>query len=488
MSIYDDTHLDFDIADGAIFTIQGDTVEAYIDDLNAGTTDTPNADLHVIAGGTLNVESGATFSLDNTAIINGTSNINGTLSLNSDITVGSTGVLIIDGGTVTTSGGNILIEEGGSVVIRNNGQLNMQTASNSFQVDGTLSFESGGTMNAIEDIEIGATGRLSLGGSTNLTVEDVTSDTGGVIDIAAYATLSATTTFLNNQVSLMGETNIAGTHNVPQNLDKGTVNLTGSGELNVGNELRLLFDGSLVIESNSTINAFSLSATNNLADVSIDVGGDAVFDVVFIQSVATISVEGEIQVSGDFKVTNENSTIDGTGELVVYGTATIDENVEVHSFTDCGDGDTCGGGDALPVTWQTFYATLENRKVSLLWSTAKELNNLGFEMQASLDGIEFDSIAFVPGNGTTEQQQDYHFTVNRIMPHQYYRLRQIDIDGAEDFSKTIYMEIEFPKAIVVFPNPVKDELHFSGDPNLPMTVMIISVEGKLLLNETGSLL
>jgi len=41
-------------------------------------------------------------------------------------------------------------------------------------------------------------------------------------------------------------------------------------------------------------------------------------------------------------------------------------------------------GPALPVELQSFTAVIQNKNVTLNWSTASENNNLGFEIQRSL--------------------------------------------------------------------------------------------------------
>ena len=91
---------------------------------------------------------------------------------------------------------------------------------------------------------------------------------------------------------------------------------------------------------------------------------------------------------------------------------------------------------ALPVTLLSFTATLQNTETVLLqWSTAMELNNDYFTIQRSVDGVNFEDLEVVDGNGTHNgilnyQRYDYH----ALSGISYYRLKQTDFDGRISFS------------------------------------------------------
>jgi hypothetical protein len=79
-----------------------------------------------------------------------------------------------------------------------------------------------------------------------------------------------------------------------------------------------------------------------------------------------------------------------------------------------------------------FTAALEGDEAVLVWTTASEENNAGFDVERSLDGGAFERLGFVEGAGTTETARQYRFT-DRALPFDAdvaaYRLRQIDTDG-----------------------------------------------------------
>ena len=84
----------------------------------------------------------------------------------------------------------------------------------------------------------------------------------------------------------------------------------------------------------------------------------------------------------------------------------------------------------LPVTVNSFAATLNKDIVLLDWSTSQEINNKFFTVEKSTDGNSFSFLAKVNGAGNSSVTKKYH--LNDLQPADginYYRLSQTDIDG-----------------------------------------------------------
>ena len=109
----------------------------------------------------------------------------------------------------------------------------------------------------------------------------------------------------------------------------------------------------------------------------------------------------------------------------------------------------------LPVNLISFTAIKSGKQVQLTWITASELNNKGFEVQRSSNGSNYISIGFVNGNGTTSQENTYHFTdQSPLAGKNYYRLKQIDIDNRVTYSSTRRIDMDAERQEVqLFPNP-----------------------------------
>ena len=118
----------------------------------------------------------------------------------------------------------------------------------------------------------------------------------------------------------------------------------------------------------------------------------------------------------------------------------------------------------------TYFAAFYNNigTVELIWITATELNNKGFEIERLQNSRitkfqDWITIGFVEGNGTTTEQQSYSFidpvsgTGKNLSAGKYqYRLKQIDFDGSFEYSQIIEAVVESPTKFSLeqnYPNP-----------------------------------
>ena len=115
----------------------------------------------------------------------------------------------------------------------------------------------------------------------------------------------------------------------------------------------------------------------------------------------------------------------------------------------------------LPVELISFKASVNNNKVKLNWTTATEVNNLGYEIQRSqkLSNKEnnWEKIGFVEGHGNSTTTNTYQFTDTNLKDGKYnYRLKQIDLDGSFTYSNTVEVNLNAPIKFSLsqnYPNP-----------------------------------
>jgi hypothetical protein len=116
--------------------------------------------------------------------------------------------------------------------------------------------------------------------------------------------------------------------------------------------------------------------------------------------------------------------------------------------------------DPIPVELLAFNASIKKFGVEILWSTASELNNMGFEIQRSInDPNDFVTVAFIEGKGTSTEINYYAYTDNPQLSgvnHLFYRLKQIDFDGTSSYSDVVNVSYDVPAEFMLsqnYPNP-----------------------------------
>lgn len=183
--------------------------------------------------------------------------------------------------------------------------------------------------------------------------------------------------------------------------------------------------------------------------------------------------------------TNYTFSIPGTGSIM---------NIKL-DFDQWGGSEELGidlievkGNAFLPIELTGFTAQVRERSIDLLWQTASELKNEGFEIERSGDAKEWSKIGFIPGHGTSTMAHSYSFTDLTPLPSTgYYRIKQIDFDGRENLSSIV--SAYFPNdsqeenSVIIAPNPVYgDEISFTIPESWGQDVNLI------LYGQTGQLL
>lgn len=114
----------------------------------------------------------------------------------------------------------------------------------------------------------------------------------------------------------------------------------------------------------------------------------------------------------------------------------------------------------LPVELISFTATPSSNSILLDWVTASEVNNDRFELFRSDDGVTFTKIGEIAGQGTTNDISTYNFEDANVIPGilYYYQLRQVDFDGAYDFSNIVSAKVKALGFVAgdLVPNPTAD--------------------------------
>lgn len=88
---------------------------------------------------------------------------------------------------------------------------------------------------------------------------------------------------------------------------------------------------------------------------------------------------------------------------------------------------------ALPISLVKFEAEKLAEKVKVQWVTATEINNDKFIVERSSNGKDFEYLAEISGAGNSKELNNYELTdASPLKGTSYYRLTQIDFDGASE--------------------------------------------------------
>ncbi len=142
-----------------------------------------------------------------------------------------------------------------------------------------------------------------------------------------------------------------------------------------------------------------------------------------------------------------------------------------------------------PVELISFTADAQEQMVQLVWETASEINNDYFEVQRSVDGINFKKIGEVAGNGNTVEIIRYTFVDQMpVSGISYYQLKQVDFNGEYEYSDKISVEwisTGFVAGFVevnLYPNPAPQgqaKLKVTGlRPHSTVTFKLLDMFGK----------
>ena len=160
------------------------------------------------------------------------------------------------------------------------------------------------------------------------------------------------------------------------------------------------------------------------------------------------------------------------------------------TYTFCGSAGL--GSSILPVEIISFRAAEQNNKIILSWVTASESDNQYFEIERSINGNQFEPIGRVAGAGTTSQTTHYNFTdVTPVTRINYYRLKQVDIDGRYKYSAilTTKLNSKLEKGVNISPNPVSNKINISISSDVATNgdIRIINALGQIIYYQNEKL-
>ncbi|MGD8781553.1 MAG: FG-GAP-like repeat-containing protein, partial [Ignavibacteria bacterium] len=227
-------------------------------------------------------------------------------------------------------------------------------------------------------------------------------------------------------------------------------------------------------------------------------------DLTFTLPEGKISEQDQATPS-NLRLYRRESTADGDWTLIASGSEATSTTVKFDGVTSFSQFTIASETSPLPVELVSFEANVNEDQVELTWQTATEVNNYGFEIERntplvsdippSEGGTEggWEDIGFVNGNGNSNSPKSYSYTDSPTGGTTFkYRLKQIDFDGAYEYSDEVEVNLSAITEYSLeqnYPNPfnptttIKYQIPETGNVTLKI-YDILGREVKTLVNET----
>lgn len=114
----------------------------------------------------------------------------------------------------------------------------------------------------------------------------------------------------------------------------------------------------------------------------------------------------------------------------------------------------------LPVKLSFFNVRPEQEHSVLEWATTSEENFYKFVIQRAIDGVTFEDIGEVQGQGFNihDIESRYLFVDEApMLGTNYYRLKAVDLDNSYEYFDVRALKIKGSKVLSVYPNPSNGE-------------------------------
>lgn len=140
----------------------------------------------------------------------------------------------------------------------------------------------------------------------------------------------------------------------------------------------------------------------------------------------------------------------------------------------------------VAVELNSFSVQAVDNDAVIEWRTGTESGNYGFEIQRRMNTTAFHKIGFVKGQGTRAAQKNYRFVdFDLIAGTYYYRLKQLDLSGDDEFTNSIKISIGVPSKFRLeqnYPNPFNLEtmISYSLPASSPVKLIIYNTSGQVI--------
>lgn len=119
----------------------------------------------------------------------------------------------------------------------------------------------------------------------------------------------------------------------------------------------------------------------------------------------------------------------------------------------------------LPLDLHSFEVNRQNKEAVIAWITSNEHNITHFEVERSINGLDFEPIGQVYAKNAQKDETNYYKLTDNtpLLGQSYYRIRIVEQDGSSVLSpiKALTFENDQATNLAVYPNPFQNELNLT---------------------------
>ncbi len=114
--------------------------------------------------------------------------------------------------------------------------------------------------------------------------------------------------------------------------------------------------------------------------------------------------------------------------------------------------------EALPLTFTSVKAFLQDQNIDVQWRTQNEMNVKNYIVEKSLDGNNFSTMTTTAATGNNGSSAVYVITDTKpVEGYNYYRVTSVDINGKTSTTSVVKVFIgALAHNITIYPNPITD--------------------------------
>lgn len=235
-------------------------------------------------------------------------------------------------------------------------------------------------------------------------------------------------------------------------------------------------------------------------------------DSIFIAANDTVTVDQNIDLDnvviiiyGVLNLENGKLRLNSASRIIIYSGGKItginnNDQVKIgseikfkgadlvqtgYSYADSSTGNGFVSTATLPVNFQSFYVTRQGSNNQLSWSTSEELNNNYYAVEKSTDARTWKQVAVVMGAGTSSLVNKYAYSdKNNTDAVVYYRIRQVDMNGAAFYSAIRFLRNENSQVTNIFASSNKTiTIDFNSDVKDNVSIQLINMSGQVIVRK-----